>query len=276
MVTLPIPFPLGYSLKVKPGDIVKTGDVLAQKETPTELAISIPKVLQIPIKHSAKALQKNPGDAVRRGTILAAKKRSFGLREDNIVSQIDGTFLRYERDTGTIVLLPQGQADSVLPEEKTIYSPIDGTVEVCDNGLSEDTSQHALQTGKILIQTDKDVILGKEGLGDEFTGSVLSIAQSQEDPEGRVQLHFLDSKVIGTIILGGVFDRDSLVKAIGMGVGGIIAFSIRDDDLAHIKERHLITPIVTVEKDAYMRLLSWNGKKAYIQGSQKTILLLHL
>lgn len=263
MVTLPIPLPSGYTLKVQPGDSVKTGDTLAEKEAFTELAISIPKVLHLPIKHSARTLKRNPGDAVRKGTVLASKKRSFGLREDTIVSQIDGTFLRYERDTGTMVLIPLDDSDNSIAEGKVLYSPIDGTVEVCDNG-------------KILLQTDKDIILGKEGIGEDFTGSVLNIAQSQEDPEGKVQLHFLDSNVIGAIIIGGVFDRDSLLKAIGMGVGGVIAFSIREEDLAHIESRHLTTPIVIVEKDAYLRLLSWNGKKAYIHGSQKTILLLHL
>lgn len=298
MVTLPIPLPFGYSLKIQPGDTVHTGDVLAEKEALGEIAINIPTVLRIPIKHSAKALRKNPGDAIEKGTILAAKKRTFGINEDIVVSQVDATFLRYERDTGTIIVIPQAKNDKPTTGVEAIYSPIDGIVEVCDNGLPADATHQALQAGlpahsslslrahpsesktdrqgKILLRTDKDVIVGKEGIGKDFTGSVLNILQGQEDPERRVQLHFLDSKIISAIIIGGVFDRDSLLKAIGLGVGGIVAFSIREEDLEYIQKRHLTTPIVTVEKVDYIRLLSWESKRVYIQGGQKTILLLHL
>lgn len=263
MVTLPIPLPSGYYPKIQVGNQVTTGEILAKREVAPEIVIRIPEVLKIPIKHSAMTLRKNPGDSVQKGTILASKKRTFGINEDVIVSQVDGIFLRYERDTGAIVITPDAsaRADSEVSEE--IRSPIDGIVEVCDND-------------KILLRTDKDILLGKSGVGKDFTGIVHNIAQSQEDPEGKVQLHFLDSAVIGTIIVGGSFDRDVLLKAIGMGVGGVIAYSIRDEDLSHIADRNLSTPVITIEKESYLKLLSWNGKKAYIQGEQKTILLLHL
>jgi hypothetical protein len=264
MVTLPIPLPNGFTVQVEPGDSVKTGDVLAKKDPQKEISISIPEILKIPIKKSAKALRRNPGDRVEKGGILASKKTKFGMSEDVIVSQVDGTVLRYERDTGQIILVPAtGDKEDEQVIAETVCSPIDGVVELCDND-------------KILLRTEKDIIAGTGGIGADFTGLVYNITQSQEDPEGKVQLHFLDSSVIGTIVIGGAFDRDVLLKAIGMGVGGVIGYAVKEEDLAHVAERHLTTPVITVDKEGYLRLLQWSGKKIYMQGDSKTVLLLHL
>jgi len=271
MVTLPIPLPTGFSLNVQVGDTVSTGDILAKKDLQKEISINISEILKIPIKKSARTLRRNPGDRVEKGSVLASKKTKFGMGEDVIVSQVEGTVLRYERDNGSIILVPHTDAEGIEDKgEEVLRSPIDGIVEVCDNDLPTG------RQGQILLGTDKDIIAGMSGIGADFTGNVYNITQSQDDPEGKVQLHFLDSNVIGKIALGGAFDRDVLLKAIGMGVGGVIGYSIKEEDLAHVASRHLSTPVVTVDKEGYLRLLQWSNKKAYVQGDSKTILLLHL
>lgn len=257
MTTLPIVLPPGFSILVHKGDTVKTGDILAKKEATHEIHLVLPEILQTTIKKAPKLLRKNPGDKIRKGDILAAKKKTLGLSVEVMQSEVDGTVLRYDRATGTLVLLPDAGTAEVSVNE--IVCPIDGVVEVCDND-------------KILLGTDKDVMQATGGIGGEVQGEVLVISAGDE----RVQLHQLNTSGIGKIILGGIFDRDSLVKAVGMGARGVIATEIRDEDFSYLYDRQMQTPVATVDQEGYNRLKTWNGKIIYLQGANKTVLLLHL
>ena len=271
MTSLPVPLSPGYIPTVRIGDSVKAGDTLAERKEQHEVSIDIPKTFGIPIKHTARTLRKNPGDRVRKGEVVASRTKTFGMVEDVIVSEIDGTVHRYERDRGQLIILPDAQFERTESKGgQAIFSPIDGVVELCDNDLSNGRG------GTIILQTDKDIIPGVAGAGGEMTGEIHTIQESHYDPEGKVQLHFLDSRVIGKIVLGGTFARDSLVKAIGMGAAGVIGYEIRDEDLSHIAARHVRAPVVTVGKNDYLRLLQWHGKSVFVQGEAKTILLLHI
>lgn len=257
MTTLPISLSPGFSILVNKGDTVKTGDILAKKEATHEIRLVLPTILHTTIKKTAKLLRKYPGDKVQKGDVLAAKKKTLGLSEEVIQSEVDGTVIRYDRATGTLVLFPDtGGAEGGVNE---IVCPIDGTVEVCDND-------------RILLTTDKDVLQASGGTGGEVRGEVQVVTSGQE----HVQLHQLDTSVLGKIILGGIFDRDTLVKAVGMGTQGVIAAAIREEDLLYLHDRQMETPVITVGQEGYDRLKAWNGKNIYLQGANKTVLLLHL
>jgi hypothetical protein len=165
------------------------------------------------------------------------------------------------------VLLRDNNSHNGFTEGDTqkILSPIDGVVDLCDND-------------KILLKTEKDVIIGENGLGENAEGEVLLlIGESKNNSEpSPIELHQLDADCIGKIILGEKFDREVLMKAIGMGVTGIVGLDIEENDISYITDRHLTTPVIKVSAPDFSKLLMWKGKKIYMQGSNKTILLLQL
>lgn len=266
MTSLPISLGDGYSPLVKTGDPVTPGTILAKRESNQEILIDIPLVFRIAKKHTGRTLRKNPGDSIKKGEILAVRKRLFGMKEDVIISSVDGTVLRYERGSGKVVLLASQSSSAENSQngedDDTVVSPIDGVVEVCDND-------------KILLSTDKDVLVGSRGIGGSITGEIFVVPDTITE-NSPVKLHQLGSEIIGKIILGGFFERDVLIKAIGMGAAGIVGSDVSEEDLQYVKERHFIRPIIMLGGADALNLSSWHGKKVYLQGEQKTILLLHI
>jgi len=263
MVKLPVFFPSGFVSVVNVGDSVKVGQKIVSKAARKEYIIDVVKELSISADKARKCLTKVPGDIVAVGDVLAVNKGFWGLNEDKIVSQVDGTVLRYERNNGNLVIqvgVEGGNEDMV--------SPIDGIVVVCNNN-------------SVVIETDKDVYSGIKGAGGDAIGEVFVLEDSfyklSEGNDSDISVYYnLDSRAVGKIIIGGKFSRDLLIKSAGMGVVGVIGTSISDDDINYISGRRMALPIIEVDEATIKKIAQWKDKKIYLNSPEKHILLLRV
>lgn len=256
MTSLPIILSEGFIPVVQSGSMVSVGTVLAKKDNKDHEVINISALFALPIEEALKTLKKNPGDKIMKGEVLAERK-AF-LKSDKLTSNVDGVLLRIDRDTGTIVI--QLNNESSGGKAVDILSPIDGTVAVCDNE-------------KIVLATDKDVIVGTKGLGSAARAVLHPIDHSKGE---SVEFYHLDANVIGKVILGKKFSRDVLAKSIGMGVTGILGEDILDDDIFYLKEKGIETPVIGIATNDFTNIAEHSGKEVYLDGVAKTVLLLHI
>jgi hypothetical protein len=207
-------------------------------------------------KAVGKYVRVQPGDSVKVGDVIAVKK-TF-VREVKVLSEIEGTVMGYERDSGELLIRPLGM--NMSDKGENVVSPIDGIVSVCNND-------------QIVIQTDKDVIVGERGVGGRAESELVEITSNERSDTAL--LFSLSVNDIGKVILVQRIDRDTLLKAIGMGVEGIISAEVVDSDMGYLLQRNISTPVLLVSQDSWKKVARWVGKKIYIDGMGKTVLLLH-
>ena len=256
MVSLPFQLTDDYTALVKQGDTIKVGQVLAEKEASDDKKISLAEAFSTKPRSTGKYVRVSAGDQVNEGDVIAVKKTLF--REEKVFSEVSGTVVGFERDTGDLVIKSSEKGE----KEKDLVSPIDGTVTVCNNE-------------QIVIETDKDVLVGERGVGSTAEATLLEITP-KEGQENSSLLFALDSQAIGKILLAETVDHDTLFKAIGMGVEGVITREVSDTDMNYLIQRNIATPVILLGHDAWKKVLHWVGKKAYIDGMGKTILFLHV
>lgn len=254
MPFLPILLSDGFIPTVKQADHVIVGQVIAKKAVAQEAAINLATELGVPPRHVGKYLKKNPGDSMQPGDIIAIQKGFLGSTKEKVVSVANGVVTRYDRENGIVYIHVAGE-ESV--SEQVLNSPIEGIVSLCNND-------------KILIETEKDVVQGSKGAGGQNTETVLLLAQSE-----TVFSYHLDAGAIGKIVLGQYFPKDILIKAVSMGVKGVIGTKILDIDMVYLQGRNTTVPIIEVATDDYKKLTHCEGKKAFLSGKEKTIILLH-
>ncbi|MBU4016852.1 hypothetical protein KKF69_05260 [Patescibacteria group bacterium] len=263
MTTLPVLLSSWCDLRVKNNDPVKAGQLIAQKILHKECAINIANEFFESCEKARRYITKKPGDNIKAGDILAIKKNFFGFKEKKVISRVDGIFSRYARDTGNLFI-------TLMKEEGVtdIVSPVDGIVTLCNND-------------KIVIETDKDVYRGRKGAGGNAQGEVFILEGAFEQngidsEESEISLYYtLDSRAVGKIIVGKNFQRDLLIKCIGMGVVGIVGTGISNSDLEYISGRHMQVPLIEVDSDIIKRILKWKNKKIYLNSQEKLLILLH-
>lgn len=263
MTTLPIFISSEYTSHVKVNDIVSSGQLIAQRISYDEFIINVAKGLDVSLEKARKCLIRKPGERIEVGDVLAVKKGFLGLNQEKIRSKVKGIFSRYERSTGNIII----SADS----DKHVFdivSPVDGVVTMCDNNMIE-------------ISTDKDVYVGKKGIGDTVQGEVFVLESAfskdgKTTDESEISLYYaLDSDAVGEIVVGSYFSKDLLIKCIGMGAVGIVGTEIRDQDLEYIANRNIKVPIIEVDNDTIEKVTRWKGKRIYLNSQEKIILFLH-
>lgn len=248
MTPLPISLPDGFTSKVNISDHVRVGQVIAAKNSSSEEIINIPSALSVTYRKAKKTLSKIPGEKVKKGDVLAVKKSFFG---GNTVlrSAVFGTVLRYERDSGNLVI----KLSEAISAPAEIISPVDGIIKVCDNR-------------EIVIDTEKNVIIGEDSVGDKAQGVVLLLQSS--DP------YLLNSSATERIVVGDKLSREMLVKGVGIGVAGLIGVEIADADLAHLAEKKFKTPVIKIDRKDYERLTEWRDKKVFLNPQSNSIILL--
>jgi hypothetical protein len=240
--------------RVKNGDPVKAGQLIAQRILHKECTINIADELNESCEKARKYINKKPGDNVKAGDVLAVRKNFLGFKERKVVSRVEGIFSRYSRDSGNIFIELTTEADVT-----DIVSPVDGIVSLCNND-------------RIVIETDKDILPGRKGAGGNGQGEVFVL----ETPKSEISLYYaLDSRAVGKIIVGRNFQRDLLIKSIGMGVTGIIGTEIEDSDLEYISSRNMQVPLIEVDNDTIEKIIKWKGKKIYLNSLEKLLILLH-
>ncbi len=250
MTALPIPLPEGFQAHVKADDNVEIGQVIAVRSGKTEVIINIPHQLAISNNAAKKSLIKIPGESIEAGEIIAKRNGFLGLSKSSVVSQVSGTILRYERDSGNLVIKTHEATDV-----SELVSPVAGIVTLCDNK-------------KIVIRTDKNFFVGVKAIGGQAKGELIALLE--DDP------YHLNAAAIGKIVVGRKFTREMLSKAMGIEVLGIIGSSIADADMAFIGDRKFETPIIETTDDNINSLREWKNKKVYMDADAKSIILLSL
>lgn len=253
MVLLPFQLDSGFTSNVKKGDLVKVGDILAERNNTDNNIIPLATIFGVKPHTAGKFLKVRPGDSVNIGDILAVRKGVF--KEDKIFSEVTGTVIAYDRSSGELMLHPTISGK----KHEEIRSPIDGIVAVCNND-------------QIVIETEKDVAVGGKGSGTHAEGVLFQ----PDKTIGPNALYALDTHVEGKILILLESDRDILLKAIGMDVGGILAGEVSDSDLSYLSSRNIPTPVIQLPETELKKVVKWVGKKVYIDAVGKTVLLLHV
>lgn len=250
MTLLPVLLPEGYVLKVSVDDKLTVGTVIAEKKSSgEEKSIHISQIFNISPKDISKVLKKHLGDGVIKGDVLAKKKGNLGVGSKSIISEFSGTIIKINQESGNLIIRESGEEGSV----KTLVSPVEGTVDFCNNE-------------KIVIKTDKNAILAQDGLGKETEGELLYLEKTQEED--------LFSAINGKTILAKTIDRVAVFKAIGLDVSGIITEALKNMDFIDLTEKAIETPVMIVNEDDFKKLIKANGKKVYLGGKDKSIVVL--
>lgn len=248
MSLLPIIFPKDSTVKVKVGDKVSSGQILAQTKGKTEEdIIHLVKDFGIPLNSFALTLKKNLGDSVNEGDIVAVKKGILGISSTKVISKFTGTVVKIDEATGDVYLRNVGNA---APEP--VISPVDGTVEICNND-------------KIVIKTDKKTFVAKDGLGKDGSGQILAMEYMDANKL---------SQIGGKIVAIRVADKVSLFKLIGLDASGIITTQFEDTDFVDLSEKNLLVPVLSVSDEDFKALEKLEEKKAYLNAENKSIVIL--
>jgi len=154
MTLLPVLLPEGFVPKVSVNDKLTVGQIIAEKkEKGIEEVIHVFQILRVPPQKIVKTLRKNLGDSVSKGDVLAIKKGRLRLGTKKIISEFSGTIVKIDEEKGD-VLIHTGVGDKNLI---SIISPVDGIVDFCNND-------------KIVIKTERHVLLAKRATGEEARG----------------------------------------------------------------------------------------------------------
>jgi hypothetical protein len=252
MTLLPILLPEGYTAKVAVNDKLMVGDIIAEKKGTSENIINVAFYFNIHVSDIHKILKKNLGDAISEGEVLAEKRSGLRKASKKLISQFSGTITKIDKENGDVGIR---RASSSIGEEHlaTIISPVDGTVDFCNNE-------------KIVIKTDQDIILALDGLGKGTEGELIALGKIEE-PE-------LNNQIEGKIILADSIDRVLLFKAIGLDACGIISKNLQDTDFIDLEQKKITTPVMVVGEEDYKKLVKADGKKVYLGGKDKTIVIL--
>jgi hypothetical protein len=253
MTSLPITLPEGFFSIVTPGMTVTAGQVIAQKTAGVEEIINIPQTLNVSRSQVKKVLLKNPGDKIEPGDTIALKKNLFGKQQGSIISSILGTVVKYERDTGNLIVRTE---NSVTASE--IISPVDGIVDLCNNK-------------EIVVRTEKAVTGGRVVSGTVNTGEIFILEESFSE-NGNNILYFLDSRAIGKIVLGGMLTKDVLIKGASIGAAGFLGETIPDEEMAYLQEKNISIPVMEIDKESMTLLKTMHGKKIIVDAQNKAVI----
>ncbi len=269
MTSLPIAIPDGYKILVRKGDAIKAGAVLATKEhegssspTPvpnsTDTLINIADALRISPTSSHKTLLKAPGDMVRVGDVLAVKGKSFGLKKEQVISHVAGTIVRFERDTGVLVIRGDGVEDVTLDSSKTspqdVVSPLAGTIGLCNND-------------EIILESESKDIVGSMGSGGAAQGKITLLIPKTGDVVTGSQI---TPALKGSILFLPSIDKEAVVKASVVGVAGILGTDLSEDLFSYLLTRKIELPVVSVDV-SFGKVLAKTTKTVAMHGQKKVV-----
>ncbi|MBI3984556.1 MAG: hypothetical protein HY344_01245 [Candidatus Levybacteria bacterium] len=244
MTLLPISLTKDFIPIVKIGQKVSNGQTIARKKDQGQENIIHLKDFSITPKDLESSLKKHLGDAVMKGETVAIKKKLFGGKK--ILSEVDGTISKIDDQTCDVYIQTAKSA-----KEETIISPVEGTVDFCNNG-------------RIVLKTTKTVVAAKDAFGWDATGELVFIkppVKLSEDIEGK-------------IIAVDKADKLLLYKAIGLSAIGIITSDLEEVDFIDFEERKINAAIMLLERQEFEKLEKINGKKILCDVEGKAIIIL--
>ena len=254
MISLPIALPKGYVSIVETGERITAGQILAQTSGPNEELVNVPEHLDVSLSQAPKYIKKNPGDSIAEGDVIAERKNFFGKTKAAIISEVAGTVIRYERNTGNLVV-----TTGEIENKGDVVSPVDGMVELCNN------KEIVIHTGNAIIGTR--VVTGSRGEG-ELT--VMKASFNETSPQNV--LFFLDKQVKDKIVLGDTFTRDVIIKGSTIGAAGFIAQNFPDSDVDWLQDKNITIPVIQVDEESIAKLKKMDGKNVVIDPPANIIL----
>ena len=184
------------------------------------------------------------------------------LKKVRLVSQVKGIILCFERGSGNLIIRLPGVTTSKSSSTQTlineIHSPLDGKVSLCNNE-------------KIVLESESDSIVGTKGSGYEVIGE-LDVHFFDKDTSEPIVSSELTRDSVDKIILVKAIEREALVKADAIGIKGIIATAISDEDIAYFQEKHQGLPVVEVDEAVAKKLQKTKAPHLVLNGQDKTII----
>jgi hypothetical protein len=254
MTSLPIELPEGFVPLVTQGDSVVIGQKIAEKEAPLDEVVNIIESLKVSRSHAKKSLKKGPGERIEPGDIVAVKKNFLGKEKAKIISQISGTIIRYERDTGNLVVRTDRET-----AELELISPVAGTVTLCNNR-------------EIVIETEGAYLSDGVTIGESGEGTLLVLRESFDEGLDSA-LYYLDSRAEGKMVLVKSLTRDLVIKGESIGVTGFLGTTITNEDIDYLQQKQLPIPVIEITEELVTNLHSWENKKIMVEVRSKAIIL---
>lgn len=255
MTALPVELPEGFTTLVAKGDSISQGQVIAKKDAPKDEIVNIIQALNVSRTRARRVLKKKPGDKIDQGDIIAIKKNLFGKVLGSITSGISGTVLRYERDTGNLVVRTDLQESDL-----ELISPVAGTVTLCNNK-------------EIVIETEDAYLTGGIAFGNTGEGLLLVLKESFKENGSDNALYYLDSRAAEKIVLVKTLTRDLIVKGDSIGVLGFLGTTISDFDSIYLQEKQIALPVIEISEELVPKLHAWEHKKVMLETGSKAIIL---
>jgi hypothetical protein len=210
--TLPIP----GKVLVKPGDLVKAEDVIAEAELPNDIqTINVVNLLSITPKEIRKFMLKKEGDPVEEREAIAKNKPFLGIKlfQSIVHAPFKGTVERISDITGQVMIRKP-------PRRIELLAYVDGKVKNVVEGLG------------VEIETAAAFIQGIFGIGGEAFGELQMICQ---DPAKVIEESDITPEYKDKILVGGShIGYKALKKAMDIGIRGIIVGGFHAKDLKAI------------------------------------------
>jgi len=255
MTTLPIDLPEGFTSLVTVGDRVNPEQIIARKDSPKDEIVNIMEGLNLSRSQAKKTLKKNPGDQIHAGDVIAVKKNFFGKVQAKITSNISGIVLRYERDTGNLVVRTNQDASSL-----ELISPVAGTVRLCNNK-------------EIVIETADALVSNGVALGTTGEGTLFVLKESFDDAGSDNALYYLDNRVVGKIVLARTLSPDMLIKGDSIGAKGFLGISLSNEDIDYMQQKKIKLPVLEISDELVSKVKEWENKKIMVDIADKAIIL---
>jgi hypothetical protein len=255
MTSLPIELPVGFTPLITQGDLVTIGQLLARKEAPQDEVVNILQSLNVSRNHAKKVLKKGPGEKINPGDVIAIKKSLFGKEQARIISEIAGTIIRYERDTGNLVVRTQQE-----PSSLEIISPVAGSVTLCNNR-------------EIVIETDGALVTTGVTLGKAGEGTLFILRESFDDSGSDNAVYYLDSRATDKIVLAKTLTRELVIKGDSIGVIGFLGMTISNEDITYLQEKQFELPVIEISQELVVHLHRWENRKIMVETRSKAIIL---
>jgi len=230
--------PLKGEVLVKKGDIVDYSTTIAQVMMPGRPEIiKAAGILNVDADEIEKYCVKKVGEPVKEGEVIARCITMFGMIKKYVYTPTDGVVDSISSATGRITIRAN-------PEPVTINAYIPGKV------------VEVIEGDGAIIQTESAYIQGIFGIGGEQHGSLVMMVNSPEDTINADQIKQEHKGKI--LVVGSIVTSDILKKGVQIGVSGIIAGGIKEEDLTNFIG-HPIGVAITGEEEVGLSLIVTEG-----------------
>ncbi len=279
MTTLPVSVPEEYMIVVGKGDHVEQGEVLAKAPAPksspvNELILDLVAIYNESPDSVRKYLKKAPGDSIHEGDIIASHSYSLGLKSDQVIAHVDGTIIRFERDSGKLIIQSDKAVGEELEDKKDdILSPLAGTIKVCNNDsivLAPDKVIDAKEEEKHEEEPEPEipkVKAGEKGIGGKATGPLLTL---EPEKGNMVQSGEITKETMGKILLLPDIEKEAIAKASAIGVLGILGTDLSNDIFSYVLDRKIDLPIISIDQTLGKKLVK-TKKDITMNGKDQTV-----